>query len=106
MRNCDGKTPTEPLTARFAFAPGLERCPWSMTSRDSSAYVELWTEWRNLGTLPYPGDLLEQPAFIHQAIRTCELISIETQNKQVRRQQADLEQQAEAAKRAAGGRRG
>lgn len=80
-RNCDGENPSEVLF--FEWEPSLKRCPWSVIDNQAMAYFELWRDWKMLGVLPYEGGLLDQPLHIFQAIKACELISVEQQNKEL-----------------------
>jgi len=34
--------------------------------------LEWWREWQELRVLPWPGDLLEQPSYVVDAIGICE----------------------------------
>jgi len=51
-----------------------------------------WREWRELQVLPYPGDLLDQPAFVVEAIETCEGPRLDALAEARAREQEELEE--------------
>lgn len=72
-RNCNGKNKLSVLF--FEWAPKLTRCPWSVVDLESRAYFDVWFRWKVFGVLPYPGDLLDQPCYLWQAIELIELLA-------------------------------
>jgi len=65
-----------------------------------------WADWKTFGALPYGGsDLLAQPAFVVEAIRTCEEtlaeISIKAEEKRREKQGRDELEAKRKAKRKA-----
>lgn len=50
-----------------------------MITADTWEYLRWWRDWKRYDSLPYPGGLLDQPAYITQAIRTCENTFLEVQ---------------------------
>ena len=74
LRNCDGETSNN---IAFSWMPSLRRCPWSQIDGAASEVFRWWSEWKSLSMLPWYGDLLEQPAFVVEAIQLCESIRSE-----------------------------
>lgn len=54
-----------------------------------------WQSWRKLGVLPKPGDLLDQPLWIYEAIELCEDERIASERANQRRQQDQAQRNAE-----------
>ena len=53
--------------------PGLRRCPWSQLTDDVWMVLSWWRDWKQLSVLPWGGnDLMDQPAYVVEAIRECE----------------------------------
>ena len=70
LRNCDSDD--NPNIA-WDWMPGLRRCPWSQITSETWAVFNWWRDWKNLKVLPWGGtDLMEQPAYILEAIDICE----------------------------------
>lgn len=56
----------------FPHAPSLRRCPVAYLDESAWAYVQWWCDWREFRALPWPGDMLDQPNVVYQAISHCE----------------------------------
>lgn len=70
MRNCDA---SGYAAFHVSAAPELDRCPWADLDNDVWAAVTWWLDWRDLHILPFGGsDLMAQPAYVLEAIRTCQ----------------------------------
>ena len=56
----------------FPWDETMLRCPWTLFTPEVSVCVRWWREWRELKVLPFAGDLLDQPAYVMDAIEICE----------------------------------
>jgi len=56
----------------FSIAPDLRHCPISMQDPEDDAFLAVWSDWKSLGLLPYPGGIGRQPLWVAQIIRACE----------------------------------
>ena len=66
-RNCEGEE-GKGLALNFAWAPSLRQCPWSFVTDESWSYISMFKAWKNMGLLPYPGDIGDQPFWVFQAL--------------------------------------
>ena len=98
VRNCDGLHPEAGRTLGFAWAPELQRCPWSAIPERAWRYVRLWGDWKAYGCLPEHGDLLDQPGHVYHALRACEAVRIEREADRARRLDMEQARATEAAK--------
>jgi len=78
LRNCDGETSSN---IAFTWMPSLRRCPWSQIDAAASEVFRWWTEWKSFNMLPWRGALLDQPAFVVEAIQLCEAIRVEAETE-------------------------
>ena len=78
LRNCDGETNG---TIAFSWMPSLLRCPWSQIDSQASEVFRWWSDWKSYKLLPWHGTLLDQPAFVVEAIQFCEGIRSEVEAK-------------------------
>jgi hypothetical protein len=69
MRGCDGETDE----VHYAWAPELKRCPKSQMTPEVMECVQWWSEWRQMGWLPWPGTIHDQPARVYDALMICQL---------------------------------
>ena len=69
LRNCDSE---ENENIAWDWMPTLRRCPWSQIDQETWTCVSWWSEYKELGVLPWGGgDLMEQPNFVIEAILAC-----------------------------------
>jgi hypothetical protein len=71
--------------------PTLLRCPWSLFTPEVTVCVRWWREWRDWRVLPYPGDMLDQPAYVVEAIEVCEGAWSDSEIRALDRQRRELE---------------
>lgn len=83
----------------WAFAPGLRNCPKSIVDEIDRTYLDWWREHKQLGLLPWPGTLRDQPAHVAEAFSIAELVVAEHQERIRRQQEGELEKAMEKAKR-------
>ena len=98
LRNCDTE---ENQNIAWEWMPSLRRCPWSQIDAEAWACISWWSEYRELGALPWGGgDLMDQPNFVIEAIIFCTELknSIELE-KAERRAQAWHKQSAKSQSR-------
>jgi hypothetical protein len=79
-RNCDGRHPN--VSLGFEWAPSLRRCPFAVITPEAMSVIDLWSEWKNYGGLPFPGSLYDQPGPICDAVKLVELEYIRRPQKQ------------------------
>ena len=75
----------------FAWDPELRRCPHAILTPDIWAMVDWYRDWRELGALPWPGDILDQPGYVVDVIRTCVRVEAEIRAGEEARQNRELE---------------
>jgi len=69
----------------------FKRCPWSLFTPPVLMCLGWWRDWRDLKVLPYEGaDLMDQPAYVLDAIRACEGPVHEQQARGIEEQQEEL----------------
>jgi hypothetical protein len=91
LRNCDGDT--NPNIA-WEWMPGLRRCPWSQITDETWVIFRWWRDWKELSALPEGGtDIMEQPAFIVEAIQLCENLRAKVESETLKKQQKASERQ-------------
>ena len=86
LRNCDTE---ENQNIAWDWMPSLRRCPWSQIDDETWSCVSWWSEYKELGALPWGGnDLMEQPNFVIEAILACTEIknAVELENAERRAQ--------------------
>lgn len=77
-RNCDG----DGIQQAFDWAPELDRCPKSMLTPDVWLYVHWWQDWKRGFGLPWNSrEVLDEPHFVYEAFRTCEIASERAQQE-------------------------
>lgn len=64
-RGCD----TESNSLGFQFDPSLRRCPWSQIDSETQMMLGWFMEWRDFQALPWPGGIMDQPAFVFEALQ-------------------------------------
>jgi len=74
LRNCDG---SGSANLAFAWMPSLRQCPWSFIDPAVSEVLRWWSDWKSFALLPWHGTILEQPAFVVEAIQFCEGLRVE-----------------------------
>lgn len=62
-----------------------------MVEEVDEIYVAWWNDWKTLGILPFPGGLLEQPAFVVEAIQAAEATWTETKGRLEEAREADMQ---------------
>jgi hypothetical protein len=93
-RGCE--KPNESLG--FEFAPSLRRCPWSQLDAEVNLLLGWYREWKAYGVLPYgETNLLDEPAFVLEAIDT---ISTEIDGMKAERQRRAQAEHDAAMKKA------
>lgn len=69
-------------------------CPWSVIDDESWLLLEIYIEWKTFRVLPDVGDLLDQPAYIFDAIALCESIRIGMESERIEMMRKQQEQEA------------
>jgi len=82
----------------FPWDPNLKRCPNAVLDDRIWSMVAWWRDWVEFHALPYGGqDILAQPAFVVDVIRTC----METSSEVDRRHAEEDERKRRDAERKA-----
>ena len=89
-RNCDAENSDN---LAWEWMPELRRCPWSQLDTAAYEVFRWWVDWTSLKILPWPGTLLEQPAFVYEVIKLCEQWKSEVQVARDKKRQKELERQ-------------
>ena len=85
MRGCDEPSPNMHLR----FAPRLRRCPWSQIELEAYVAIGWHREFTRLRVLPFGGsDLMDQPAFVYEAIVAADNAKAEV-DAEIERQRAE-----------------
>lgn len=93
-RGCE--KPNESLG--FEFDPSLRRCPWSQLDSEANLVLGWFREWKAYGILPYGStSLLDEPAFVLEAI---DLIKSEVDSMNMEQQKRAQAEHEAAMKRA------
>jgi hypothetical protein len=82
-RNCDGSNPTGGAKISYPFAPGLNRCPFSVVQPHTWRLIDIWQDWIKYQFLPYAGDLGNQPAPLFTALKVIEAARQDLVNKKI-----------------------
>jgi hypothetical protein len=91
LRNCDGDTNPNIV---WDWMPGLRRCPWSQINNETWAAFQWWRDWKEINGLPEGGtDIMAQPAYIVEAIKTCENLSAKVESERINKTQKDFERE-------------
>ena len=76
IRNCASESN---LHISWDWMPTLKRCPWSQLDPSTMEVFRWWTDWSTLEMLPWHGSMLEQPAFVVEALQLCESIKADVE---------------------------
>ena len=71
------------IAGPYPWDEDFKRCPWSLFSPSAELCVSWWQLWRTLRALPFAGGLMEQPAYVLEAIQACEAAQAETEKEQL-----------------------
>jgi hypothetical protein len=100
MRNCEGRADLR--GPYFDWAPELRQCPWTKIEQEAWELVGLWKEWSTIGSLPFPGELDDQPQWVAELLTIAETHHQGSQeHARARREHVTFERMLAAA-RAAG----
>ena len=100
-RNCDG-------TGRklyLEYDTSVDRCPWSTMQQEVAFWVNSWMDFERWRVLPYGGsDLMNYPAYFHEAFILCETERTICRNESAerehkRRNKEEQQNRAKAARR-------
>lgn len=49
----------------------VDRCPKSYFTEEVEEVICWYRDWKRFGALPYDGDALDQPVYVHNALNLC-----------------------------------
>lgn len=97
MRNCESESNPNFF---LPWAPGMKRCPFSQIETEANVAIAWHARYTRLHVLPFGGsDLMEQPAFVHEAIFAVDDAILEVESEQRQKQREEEEKLRNEAER-------
>jgi hypothetical protein len=87
-RNCHGEYGT---AFGVAWDTEIDQCPKSYLTEDVMQIIGWFNDWRRFGSFPYPGDALDQPMHVYEALTICVEATDEAEADLIARRRAESE---------------